>query len=65
LGPFIFYERGWLEQIVGGIQKKLTNKRGVVEKLQLLEVQKTKNAISDNLETPNFKISPLQPWKFN
>ena len=26
---------------VGGIQKKLTNKRGVVEKLQLLEVQKT------------------------
>ena len=26
---------------VGGIQKKLTNKRGVIEKLQLLEVQKT------------------------
>jgi hypothetical protein len=31
----------WLEQMVWGHTKKLTNKMGVVEKWQLLEVQKT------------------------
>ena len=46
---------------VGGIQKKLTNKRGVVEKLQLLEVQKTVKMQFLTI----WSLINMKPWKFN